>query len=357
MFKYFIDLNNNKGHTFMTADWLINYNHGFLNRGLFGTLFLNIFDNQESMLDSLSFILISVYIFIFYFLSKIFNSFNQNIISVVMIFSPATFLFNIYDSQGSFRKEIIGILALVILASNIISIKEYQIYLSGFIYTIAIFSHSVNLFFFTTIIYILFIKMKSVNYRYYFLFIGSTLVNLLSNVLFSNSEDELKIKKDLICEDLDKLDLSNLCGYGSFEFLTWDLNAAFLITQNYIINENRESSYLYILLFCISILPLLFDKNNYKQIKYYLLVGISFTPLFLLAYDWGRWIYIVSICFLVIYLSSDCKEKNNKYLYAFIIYPFIFRVEHCCNPLTNFEGNFFIKNIEYIFANFLNILR
>ena len=30
LFKYFIELNNNKGHTFMTADWLINYNHGFL---------------------------------------------------------------------------------------------------------------------------------------------------------------------------------------------------------------------------------------------------------------------------------------------------------------------------------------
>ena len=55
--------------------------------------------------------------------------------------------------------------------------------------------------------------MKSVNYRYYFLFIGSTFANLLSNVLFSNSEDELKNKRDLICEDLDKLELSNFCKF------------------------------------------------------------------------------------------------------------------------------------------------
>ncbi len=339
----------------MTADWLINYNHGFLNRGLFGTIIINIFDNQESMLDFLSFILITVYILIFYFISEIFNSHNQNIISLILIFSPATFLFNIYDSQGSFRKEILGILALVLLASNISKNKEYQIYLSGFIYTIAIFSHSVNLFFLTTLIYVLFIKLKSRKYRHYILFLGSTFINVLSNILSLNSEEDLRIKRNLICEDLDKLGLSNLCGYGSFDFITWDLNAAFLITQNYIVNENREASYFYILIFCISILPLLLDKNVYSQIKYYLYVGISFLPLFLLAYDWGRWIYVISICFLVMYLSSDSKSINNKYLYVFIAYPFLFRIEHCCKPLTHFEGNFLINNIGHIISNFFNI--
>ena len=87
----------------MTADWLINYNHGFISRGLFGTFLINSFDRQDSMLDFLSFLLITVYILIFYHISKIFNQSKQNFISLILIFSPATFLFNIYDSQGSFR--------------------------------------------------------------------------------------------------------------------------------------------------------------------------------------------------------------------------------------------------------------
>ena len=95
----------------MTADWLINYNHGFISRGLFGTFLINSFDRQESMLDFLSFLLITVYILIFYHISKIFNQSEQNFISLILIFSPATFLFNIYDSQGSFRKEILSILS------------------------------------------------------------------------------------------------------------------------------------------------------------------------------------------------------------------------------------------------------
>ena len=65
LFKYYIELNNNKGHSFMTGDWLINYNYGFISRGLFGTLLINIFDSQEQLLDALSFVLISIYLLIF----------------------------------------------------------------------------------------------------------------------------------------------------------------------------------------------------------------------------------------------------------------------------------------------------
>ncbi len=335
----------------MTADWLINYNYGYLSRGLFGSLFINFFDNKEPMLDFLSFVLIIFYLLIFYFLSETFNEKKQNIISIILIFSPATFLFNIYDSQGSFRKEILGILALVILSSNIIKKNNIKIYASGAIYTIAIFSHSVNLFILSTLIFVLFVKIGSRKLRHYILFVGSTIVNLFSYLILSNSEQELYRKKDLICKDLDSLGLNNLCGYGTFDFITWDLNAAFLITQNYVINENRNASYIYILLFFISLMPLLFDRVVFKEVKYYFFVGLSFVPLFLLAFDWGRWIYLISICFLIIYLTSDKNMKSNIFLYVFIIYPFIFRIEHCCNPMIHFDGNFIYKNFLYLISN------
>ena len=47
LFKYYIFLNNNKGHTFLTSDWLINYNYGFVKRGLAGTIFYNLTDNPD----------------------------------------------------------------------------------------------------------------------------------------------------------------------------------------------------------------------------------------------------------------------------------------------------------------------
>jgi len=78
LFKYYIELNNNKGHSFMTADWLINYNYGFINRGFIGTLFIIITNNPKILLDIISIVLISIYALIFYFLNKIFLSTKQN---------------------------------------------------------------------------------------------------------------------------------------------------------------------------------------------------------------------------------------------------------------------------------------
>jgi len=144
----------------------------------------------------------------------------------------------------------------------------------------------------------------------YLLFLIPTFFNFIFYFLFSNSEQELYLKREAMCLELEYLNLSNLCGYGSFDFLVWDLNAAYYITQNYVINENRQASYIYVFLYLLSILPLFFDKNSLNNFKYYLFINISFFPLFLIAFDWGRWIYIMSICNLAIYLISEkiyCK--------------------------------------------------
>jgi len=356
LFKYYIFLNNNGGHTFMSADWLINYRFGYINRGLFGTLVLFLFKDSNSILNFLSFGLISTYVTIFYYLAKTFNFLSQSIISYALIFSPATFLFNIYDSQGSFRKEILGILSLFLLisATKNNTDKKY-IFLSSIFYTIGIFSHSVNLFFLTTILLIISKKINSKSVFTYLLFLIPTFFNFIFYFLFSNSEQELYLKRDAMCLELEYLNLSNLCGYGSFDFLVWDLNAAYLLTQNYTINENRQASYIYILLYVLSILPLLFDKNSLNNLKYYLFVNISFLPLFLIAFDWGRWIYIMSICNLIIYLVSEKNVVKSKFKYLLILYPFLFRIEHCCKPSIEISYSSILSNIEYLINNLISI--
>ena len=325
IFKYYIFLNNNGGHSFMTADWLINYRFGYINKGLFGTVVLFLFNDSNSILNFLSIGLISIYIAIFYYLTKTLNFMSQNIITYVLIFSPATFLFNIYDPEGSFRKEILGILSIFLLisATKNNSSKKY-IVMSSIIYTIGIFSHSVNLFFLTTILLIIFKKINQKSVFTYLLFLIPTSINVIFHFLFSNSEQELYLKRDLMCLELEYLNLSNLCEGGTFYFLVWDLNAAYYLTQNFRINENRQASYIYILLYLLSILPLFFDKNSLNNLKYYLFINISFFPLFLIALDWGRWIYIISICNLAIYLISEKNIVNSKVKFCYFYTPSYF---------------------------------
>ena len=356
LFKYYIFLNKNGGHSFMSADWLINYRFGYINRGLFGTLVLFFFKDSNSILNFLSFGLISIYLAIFYYLSKVLNFKSQNIITYVLIFSPAAFLFNIYDSQGSFRKEILGILSLFLLitATKKNKNKKY-LFLSSIIYTIGIFSHSVNLFFLTTFLLIIFKKLNTKPVLTYLLFLIPTFFNFIFYFLFSNNEQDLYLKRDAMCLELDGLNLSNLCGHGSFDFLVWDLNAAYYITQNYIINENRQASYIYIFLYLLSVIPLFFDKNLLGNLKFYLFINISFIPLFLIAYDWGRWIYIMSICNLAFYIVSEKNIVKSKFKYLLFLYPFLFRIEHCCGPALEISYSSILRNIQYFIDNLISL--
>ena len=356
LFKYYIYLNNNKGHTFLTSDWLINYNYGFVKRGLAGTIFFNLTSDPDLMLDIISGVLITIYLFIFYFLNKSFKSQKQNLISIILIFSPAAFLFPIYDSQGGFRKEIIGILALFIIASQFRN-KNYRPYLTlgAFIYTFGIFSHSVNFFFLTTILFIIYKFYQSKNFYDYGLFIVPTLIYLLMYVVFSASENELYFIRDNICDDLRNMNLFNLCGHGSFDYLVWDINANYVITQNFIINERRSEHYIYILLFIISLIPYLFDKNIKNFFAPFFIISISFIPLFVFAIDWGRWIYIMSICFSSVYLISNKNTTNNSFMYVLIIFPIFFKLEHCCKPKFKMDVNYFIDNLNFLIFNLENI--
>lgn len=358
LFSYFRELNLNGGHSFLTADWLINYKFGFANRGLIGTLIVSLSKSGTTLLNIITYSLIFFYILIFYFLQKTFNNKNQNLISYFLIFSPLAFLFPIYDSQGSFRKEILGILALFILTSSIKS-KNYNLslYASSIIYTIGIFSHSVNLFFLSTILFILYNFQKTKKYFDYILYILPSAFYILINLFLRPTEQKLTIIKNELCSYMYDLELENLCGYGSFDFITWDLNAHYLISQNYIINLNRDVYLFYIVLFLFSLVPYLFDKQAFQLFKMFLPLFVTFVPLFLIAIDWGRWLYIMSLCLLSIYLLSDKNIISSRLKYLLFLYPVAFRAEHCCNINFEFSFEYFLNNISYLFANFLSVIK
>ena len=42
---------------------------------------------------------------------------------------------------------------------------------------------------------------------------------------------------------------------------------------------------------------------------------------------------------LIIYLLSDKSPKNVLTLILLFIYPFLYRMEHCCKPMIHFEDN------------------
>ena len=356
LFNYYKILNQNGGHNFMTADWLINYKYGYVNRGLIGTLIVPLFDDGKALLIFLTYILIFTYVLIFYFLNISFKRSSEKFITAALIFSPAGFLLLVYDSQASFRKELIGILGLFILLSSV-NTKHFKknLKISGFILTIGIFSHSINLFFIPTILLLLYRYQKTRNIFDYLVFLFPALLFFATNFLFRPSEQKLFAIKNNMCSQIYELGLEKLCGYGSFDFITWDLNAHYVVTQNYIINLNRENYFIYILFFILSLVPFELKKKIISLFQEFLIIGVTFIPLFLIAIDWGRWIHIISICYLSIYLIRDKHVINSNLKYLLFLYPFLFRMEHCCNTQFELSTSYFMSNFRYIIWNFTNL--
>ena len=101
-------------------------------------------------------------------------------------------------------------------------------------------------------------------------------------------------------------------------------------------------------------IPFLFDKNFYKDFKYYFFIGLSFIPLFLIGYDWGRWIYIMSVCFLIVYLTAQKDLINRNIMFIFLVYPVLFRLS-IVKAFGTFQDNFMFNNLKYLISNIMSI--
>ena len=346
LFTYFYEINLAGGHTYLTADWLINYNFGYIKRGLSGTIILYFLKDSTSILNFISFSLIGIYMLNIYLTVRLFSTHKQNIYSFLLLLSPATLLFPLFDSQGGFRKEILGFTVLLILLNfDRSKQKMYVLILSSLIFGFAIFSHEVNIFFSLPILFILKNYYPGVRNVKYSLFALPILLNLIFYFRFSNDELTIRLIKDNICKDLHLRNLGSLCNTGIMDYVYWDFNANLNQTLYYVLDKQYNYQN-YVYLFIICFVPLLFTSFFRKNIVFISLFGLSFLPLFFLAIDWGRWIHIIIFSLsLIVFRRNDRNQFNLLFVPLLLPYSFIVKIEHCCKPEFNL-------NVENIMENF-----
>ena len=346
LFNYFYEINLNGGHTYLTADWLINYNFGYIKRGLAGTIILYFLKDSSSILNFISLSLIGVYTLNIYLTLRLFTTYKQNIYSFLLLLSPATLLFPLFDSQGSFRKEILGFTVLLILLNfDRFKHKMYVLFFSSLIFGFAVFSHEVNIFFSLAIFFILKNYYSDLGNVKYTLLVLPILLNLVFYFTSSNDELTMRLIKDNICKDFYFRDLGSLCNTGIMDYIYWDFNANLNQTLYHVLDKQYNyQNYIYLFLLCIA--PFLFTSFFTKNILFTSLFGLSFLPLFFLAIDWGRWIHIIIFSLsLLVFRHNDQKQFNVPYVLLLLPYSFLVKIEHCCKPEFNL-------NVENIIGNF-----
>ena len=308
--------------------WLTNYSQGYNRRGLIGQI-INIFGKFFDVRYVLLFLFLLILSGVSFYIYKIFTENRQNILSYFLLFSPAFLSFHILDIRGSIRKEILGLLAYLMILYFLD--KKKNIFFPSLLYIIAVYSHPANIFIAPFVIGLM--KKNKINNKKIILFLIPLLIYLLSGVMYSptNSfkseifceEVNLQINTQISCELLDSGDLEGTINDNLADYIT--------VTKE---NNSYQHITFYLSSLLIAMFPLILSKNFLLKNIYLLISFIPYLFLFFIGFDWGRWISLFITLITVSYFNYKDKDDNkyasNLILLFLLFFIFSWDIPHCC---------------------------
>lgn len=317
LFVFFLFLKTNLypiDYTF--TEWFINYEGGFVKRGLGGQIALEISNlTQINIKFSILFIQTLGYLTFFYFFFKSIEKINLNFFWYLVIFSPLLIMYPLFELEALGRKDIFVISFFLIFTyineQNKISIIRNFF----FIFLLSSLIHEITIFYIFHYLFIFFLKVRNLNERitvqnifFIFLFVFSIIFLNIYVSKFSNLDE--MIGAYTVHGLITNIDISTESGS-----ISW-LKPSFediLFKTIYEINLIRIARY--ILVYFLFLFPFLFffktKKNINKFINIQLLIMLSLLvviPMHLLIYDWGRVAYY-SCNFFTITIITMFKNK------------------------------------------------
>ena len=357
----FIDI-----HPWAFQELLINYQGGFVRRGLIGNL-IYFFDNDGVLFDTLYiFVFINFLIFVILINLNLNLSNLQKLLFHISIFAPFSItLFGDYYA----RKEIFILnfyLALLLLYKKK---KVKQLTISIFLVgPFCLMIHEGIAFFLLFPFLIHLLKKINTPNRVLLLFKISMIFTFVILILSRGNNQIVRgIYESLSLEDLN---LINSANYSStaIDAIGWpNLWYTFRTTYTLFFSGSLIywSVFFVMILFTTSIIFNLKMNIIYSTLKDLLQKNIEFLlvlPLFFIGYDWGRWIFtIFYLYFFLLLADRDFKVEKIKFnlnIVAYLFVSFLTEMPACCIQqggtavTTNYYRIF--KSIEITIMNLLN---
>lgn len=313
--------------SYTSSDWLINYQGGFVRRGLIGQIVYKISGNKTSILLVVYAIQVIFSLLTSWLILQIYFSTPKKLVWLMVLLSPAFFfVFAFYDISAALRKELIIFFASALLAYSLMGdkVNVWYMRISLAIYFLAVFSHEMASLFLPFFVYLLYAQHmhmtgdKKILKKYIIYFSLVAVSGLSASILFHG--DEIGIGK--ICQSLYQRGFStSICSAGSMLYMTKDLSYAI----SAVMLELTNHPYIPLFLVCLFLSLLPFFCNDWlkkKNSRILLIVGfLLMLPLFVTGVDWGRWIHIY-IVLLSICLLFDASKRTITF--SSISWPFLF---------------------------------
>jgi len=322
-----MNIRHTSGSSWALGDWLINYEGGFVRRGLMGeVVFLVGKILHVPLLYLILFLQLGCYGVILGTLWILLASSEWPLWLVALVVSPATLAFPIVDSQAGFRKEILYFAGLSVLL--LMLRRQWQntwaisLYLS-IIVVISTMSHEGLLCFLPYYLAALSIGLRNSRLALK-TFIVPAAIGLMTGYIVSRYPGNTDVAAR-ICSSLPE----SLQAHGS-DICSGAIRSLGDNPQNarakvVLVDHSYAVYRLYAILTALAVLPIIAGSVDLRKdtgsrrgvCSVMAALGISFPGsliLFVYADDWGRWIYIhlFSLSLLLFFLESRRRAYSNE---------------------------------------------
>ena len=317
------------------GEWLINYQNGFIRRGIVGEIIYLLSSIINNNINISFIIIVFSFCSIYYYLSYIFiKKIEINIITLLIIFSPLFYLFFVIISKVGIKKEIIFyiyyIYYLIYLEKKSFSLKRNWIFI--FIFQLLLLNHEGVFFYLPYIIIPLFflIKKDELNdllLQAFSLILLSSLTIILLYLNKGTSQHTIEI-----CNSLGSYAPMKCDWWGPIYALSHDLQIGPLGKSNlfFYVHDDMTAYFGFIFYILYGAFPIfLFIKfykferklnfiNKKRLIVLFILSFIFSLPLFHFAEDWSRWfsihIHLITFLMFFLYKKNFLRFDSNKNL-------------------------------------------
>ena len=304
---FFLYSKHDVGNDSSISDWFINYEGGFVRRGLIGELITNFSIMLSLKLRDTILIFQLLFFTSYYFLIILFcKNLLQNRLIILAIFSPIFILYPVAEIEALGRKELI--IFLIFLSYLLTDIKNFKVQI---IYKVILFPISIltwePVFIFFSFVFLidLFVfQIRNFDKKFFYL-IASYLISIFLVILiYLNpfSQENHNVMRDFLNNEF-----GEIC-YMSCDFVGQQSSNSFSeLYQTFLVKFKFIYALRYLIIILIGFFPLYLlstysNINHKKQIliisKFknlffpFLLAFLPSTVLYLVMYDWARVVHI-----------------------------------------------------------------
>jgi hypothetical protein len=240
-----------------------------------------------------------------------------------------------WDKFVLIRKEFIGLASLVVLAQYIRGKSSQKSLLLIFyaLFILAIFSSEVNLVLVPGIMFLFWSNSNTKSHAYFARELLSIILLVSSSVFISIRFNGDKQIASSICRKIVSvgLDPEKNCR-GAVDVL----GMSFISMIDHLISS-YPNYFIYLIYLVLALLPMIFLKSDKLNLVWILFLFIGTAPLYLIAWDYGRWIFLfvleLTICLSVTQVKT--KPKNRFNFMTTFLYSFLWGSGHGGDPLQN----------------------